>query len=342
MSRLAAATAAAALLLLSPWSEALAGDGAAAEPAASPRPPIPPEVIGTWRFKDDTRPIKAVVIGGSVSAWARGNFGHYLAEVCPRVEIVNRGKSRIGARKLRERFDKQVIRNRRVRPDDHEALWLLFHGGLNSVGDPYATNRRVGSTFRLAHEHGIGTIALSLGPWGAETDKRWRGASGLTYQGHTGRAVDFVMGRLTPEEAFGPRRAGTAFEPGELPTIAIDLYDSGLRDHSAALRDEATARRSLERSRAIRGQLAALPEVERASAFEDLLDRARRIPQWYLRAELRAFDHIHPSSAGHRVIAQATCPELPATWGCVCERLPHLTWDRRARRLVEQRPAGAP
>lgn len=318
-------------LLLLQAPAAAAGDGVEAE--VSERPKIPPEVVGTWGFKDSGRPIKAVVIGGSVSAWARGNFGAFLTEACPRVEIVNRGKSRIGARTLRKRFDTQVVRNRRVQGGEREALWLLFNGGLNSVGDPLATNRHVASTFRLAHAHGIGTVALSLGPWGAETDKRWRGAAGLVYQDHTRRAVDFVMGRLSPEEAFGSRRAGTAYEPGELPDVAVDLYDSDLRDRDAPPRDEAETLRALERSRDVKQRLAALPESERPAAFAALLDRARRIPQWYLRPELRAFDHIHPSSAGHRVIAQATCPRLPATWGCDCERLADLEWDRKARRL---------
>jgi hypothetical protein len=60
---------------------------------------------------------------------------------------------------------------------------------------------------------------------------------------------------------------------------------------------------------------------------------AAEIPRWFLREELRSFDHIHPNSEGHRLIAEAACPRLPASWGCECPNAP------AAASPVVQRPA---
>ena len=316
-----------ALSLLAPPALGAEGDERA------PRP-IPPETVGTWRFKDPERLVKAVIVGGSVTAWSRGNFGQFLQAACPRVEIVNRGKARLGARKLRERFDKQVLRNRRLDRAALDELWLIFHGGLNSIGDPEGTNRFVADTLRHAHEHGIGTIALSLGPWGADYDRRWKGAGGLEYQARTRRAVDFVMGRLAPRDAFGSRARGDSYEPGELPDIAVDLYDSSLRDREATLRDQAATERAVTRSGWVRERLRLVAEADRDQARSVWIQRAREIPRWYLRPALRAFDHIHPNLEGHRAIAVTTCPTLPSSWGCDCAAISAMRWDRQARRLT--------
>ena len=298
-------------------------------------PVIKPETIGRWRFQDAERPVKAVVIGGSVAAWPRGGFGQFVEAVCPRVEVVNRGKARLGARKLRERFRKQILRNRRIDPAAHESTWVIFMGGLNSVGTPKSTNRSVAAILREAHEHGLGTVALSLTPWGSERDRRWRRAAGLRSQDNTRLAVDYLMGRLTPAEAFGPGRAGdAAFAPGELPDIAVDLYDSELRARDAPLREEERTRGLVARAKPVRAELKALPEDQRPARLEARVAQARALPQWYLRAELRAFDHIHPNMEGHRVIARSACPKLPESWGCRCEAIDALTWDRKAGGLV--------
>ena len=45
---------------------------------------------------------------------------------------------------------------------------------------------------------------------------------------------------------------------------------------------------------------------------------AASVPQWWLREDLRAFDHIHPNSEGHALISALMCPSLPESWGCAC------------------------
>jgi len=289
--------------------------------------------IGTWRFKADDRPVKAVVVGGSVAAWPRGGFGQFIEAICPRVEVKNRAKARLGARALKKRFERQVLRNRRLKRDEYESTWLIFMGGLNSVGTPRMTNRDVAATLKRAHERGFKTIGLTVGPWGAEHDKRWRGGSGNRYQNKTRLTVDFLMGRLTPQQAFG-RSGGESFLAGQLPDIAVDLYDSGLRDADAALRDEAPTRRRLRYDKELRRALRKLPKEEQGGAMEREVSQALEMPRWFMKKELQAFDHIHPNMEGHRVIAQAACPSLPETWGCQCARLPELTWDRKARALL--------
>ena len=39
------------------------------------------EPVGRWRYKDDTRPVKVIVIGGSLAHWGKGNFGSFLAHL---------------------------------------------------------------------------------------------------------------------------------------------------------------------------------------------------------------------------------------------------------------------
>lgn len=295
-----------------------------------------PEPVGTWRFREEDRPVKVVVIGGSVSAWPKGGFGEFVEAACPRVEVVNRGKARLGALQLKKRFQKQVLQNRRVDPKSYESMWMIFNGGLNSVGMPERTNGWVADVLKAAKEAGIGTIALSIGPWGDDSDRRWRGAGGLHYQDVTRLTVDYLMGRLSPEEAFGPEAAGrTEYAAGERPDVAVDLYDSELRDKGAALRDEERTRRQVSLERSVKAELAAIPdEAARASRLDALVKQAQELPRWYLRSELRAFDHIHPNLDGHRVIAEAMCPKLPAAWGCQCSALPNIAWSAEARGLA--------
>ncbi len=295
-----------------------------------------PEPVGTWRFREDDRPVKVVIIGGSVSAWPKGGFGEFVEAACPRVEVVNRGKARLGALQLKKRFQKQVLQNRRVDPKSYESMWMIFNGGLNSVGMPERTNGWVADVLKAAKGAGIGTIALSIGPWGDDSDRRWRGAGGLHYQDVTRLAVDYLMGRVSPEVAFGPEAAGRAeYEAGEQPDIAVDLYDSELRDKGAALRDEEVTRRQVSLDHKVRSELAAIPdEAARAARLDALVAQARELPRWYLREELRAFDRIHPNLDGHRVIAETMCPKLPAAWGCQCAALPNIVWSAEARGLA--------
>jgi hypothetical protein len=96
--------------------------------------------------------------------------------------------------------------------------WLVFQGGLNSVGTPERTNHDIREMFVLAHSKGFKVVGFTLTPWGDESDKRWAGTAGLRYLRATTRVVDFVLGTLTPAEALGEfagrRAAGAAAGPG--------------------------------------------------------------------------------------------------------------------------------
>jgi lysophospholipase L1-like esterase len=294
--------------------------------------PIAPETVGTWKFQRADRPLKVIVLGGSVTAWPKGNFGQFLEASCPRIEVVNRGKARIGAAQLRERLVKQVLQNRVVKVKDQEAVWLVFQGGLNSVGTPETTNREVARIFKLASQAGIRTIGLTLSPWGSFHDKsRWRYARGLEMQRHTRLAVDFVMRRLTPPEALGSYARGRerdGWDPGELPDLAVDLYDSALRDREAPLWEEREVRPRVKTDPWVKGELARLAPESRAAALEAFVAKARELPRWFLRKDLQAFDPIHPHMEGHRIIAQAICQKLPPEWGCQCAALASMRWGK--------------
>jgi hypothetical protein len=289
---------------------------------------------GRWRFKLEDRPVKAVIVGGSVSAWPRGGYGQFLQAACSRVEIVNRGKARLGAKALRRRLTSQVFKNRRIDLGGHEATWLIFHGGLNSISTPLATNRQVARALKAAHDKGMKTIGLTVGPWGSEGDKRWRRAGGLRYRAWTALSVEFLMGRLSAEEAFGPSRAGSDYAEGERPDVAVDIYDSLLRDAEAPLRENARMARFVKIDDWVKRTLKGVEGEERQARLATFTEEALGLPRWYMKRELHAFDHVHPGIDGHRVIAQTMCPKLPEAWGCACDTLPTLVWDRKARGLV--------
>jgi len=299
--------------------------------AASLAPAALAEETGTWRFSDDTRPIKAVVVGGSVTAWPRGNFGHFLEAACPRVEIALKGKERLGAKEIKARMIAQVIKNRRLKVADHEAVWLIYQSGLNSIAMPEDTNLQGAETFALAHKHGLKVLALSLGPWGATTDgRRWGWANGLAYTAFTRKAVDFILGRLSPAEALGALAKGREqadWLPEERPDLAIDLYDSALRDKDAELLDEAATLRHTKSNPAVKRELKALADPgARDARLAELVALVRQQPQWFMKKTFHSFDHIHPNMEGHRVMAQTICPKLPASWGCDCAAIAGMDW----------------
>lgn len=302
------------------------------------------ESPGRWVFGDAERPVKAVVIGGSISAYTAGSFSDYLGAVCHRTEIVNCGKARLGAAALERRFEAQVLDNRRLMKarDDYEGLWLIFFGGLNSVSSPELTNFHVARALKKAHDRGVRTIAITIGPWGSERDARWRAERGLEYFDFSQRAVDFILGRATPAEALGrfavdrkeDGRDGDGWAPGELPEVAVDLWDSALRHVDAEPRSRASVERRVRRSPWVRRQLADLEGEAREARLEALITQATELPRWFMRPELIGFDAIHPNSDGHRIIAEIICPRLPAQLGCACDRLAVASWDRRARAVV--------
>jgi hypothetical protein len=294
----------------------------AQDPAPAAEAPEPP----SWRFRRRDKPVKVIVLAGSIGAGRRHSYAVQLRRMCENVEVKNLSKTGLGAWGLKKRFKRQVLENRRIWfSDPDREYWLVFGGGLNSVAMPESTNWQVRQLTRLAHRRGIKVVALSVTPWGDESDKRrWAGTAGLRYRRATQKVVDFVMGRLSPREALGAyagRRAEGAdapWSPEELPDVAVDLYDSMLRDASAEPRDLQAMRDALASDRRWQRAHARLTEDERARALEEDARLAAEIPRFYLRGELRSFDHIHLNEEGHRLIAEIACPTLPHSWGCSC------------------------
>jgi len=208
--------------------------------------------------------------------------------------------------------------------DTRFEYWLLYAGGLNSIGTPDTTIKYQMETFLLAKRHGVRVVGLSLGPWGDERDRRWRGFAGLKYAAQTRKVVDYILGRLERNEALGGYvskvdRDVVEWKPGELPELAVDIYDSPLRDKHAALRPIAALTRRYRRSWKLKRRF-----PDEAATVQ----RAAEIPRWYLKKAYRSFDHIHPNSEGHRQIAKRACAVVPSNWRCNCESLDRLRWVR--------------
>ncbi len=285
--------------------------------------------IGHWQFHDPSRPVKAVLIGGSISAYPKGNYGDYLQLVCAKLEVENLALAKLGAHHLYVRFQNQVIKNTSLAKAWPENFWLIYLGGLNSVQMPQDTNRAIRDTFVAAHGKGLKVIGLSLLPWGSEKDSRWRGANGLEIRASTRLVVDFVMGRLTPAQALGELNgnANSSFSPDELADIKVDLYSEGLRASDAQPRNSPNLAREVEHHRWVRHELATLQPDERQTKLAALVEEAQLIPQWFMKKSYQAFDHFHPNEDGHRLIATKVCPNLPAEFQCQCERLPQIAWN---------------
>lgn len=280
------------------------------------------ETIGTWSFATD-RPVKAVLVGGSVAEFP-GGFAEQLQGACGKVEIVNIAKARLGAAAIKNRFDLQVLQNPNLANGWGGAgeRWTLVMGGLNSVGNPEQTNLDVLGIYRAAHGAGLKVVGLTLGPWGDESDKRWAGFAGIRRQNNTRKACEFVMGRLSPAEALGKKAAGQgAWQPGDLPDVSVDLYDSDLRDRAAEPRPEGPLAARIDGDPDVRTTMEDVPADRRAAERARVLAQACQIPRWYLRKDLRSFDHIHPNKDGHRIIAARICAKAPASWGCDCALL---------------------
>lgn len=300
--------------------------GQAQEPPPLEAEPVEPPP--TWKFKLADRPVKVVVLAGSIGAWPKQPYAARLQQMCRNVEVKNLSKVGFGAFALRQRFKQQVLdRLPQLRAPGQE-LWLVFQGGLNSVGTPQRTNHDIREMFVLAHAKGFKVVGLTLTPWGEEADKRWAGLAGLKYLRATTRVVDFVLGALSPADALGEftrKRTGgaeAAWQADELADVAVDLYRSALRATDAALRDPAPLEKALTRDRAWQAGHAGLTPEARAAALQAEVALAAEIPRWFMRSELHSFDHIHPNAEGHRLIAEAACPSLPASWGCECPTTP--------------------
>lgn len=281
-----------------------------------------------WRFEHPRRPVKVVLLAGSIGAFRDQPYGRLLHEWCANAEIQNLSRVGQGAPQLVSRFRDEVLENPNVPVGaPNVELWVLFGGGLNSVGVPQRTNRAVRRLFTTAHRRRIGVVAMTLTPWGddGDEDERWQGARALHALDSTRTVVDFVMGRASPAEALGGfrrERRGVApdgpWQESERPDVAIDLYDSPLRNRGAEPWPLDEARAQLERDPAWRRRVADLDDAARARRLDADARRLAQAPRWFLRPEYRGFDHIHPNRAGHRVIAETACPRLPESWGCRC------------------------
>lgn len=301
----------------------LGGNGHA-QPAATEEATAEPEPA-TWRWRKEDKPVKVVVLAGSIGAYKRNPYSEQLAGMCSNIEVRNISVTGLGAWALKKHFEHQVIGNSRLRWNvEGEDYWLIFGGGLNSVGNPRSNAHHMRRLFELAHRRGMKVIGLTISPWGDESDKRWRGLAGLGARHNTVQSVDFVMGRLDPKEALGSfadkRRvpADAPWDPSEIADIGIDLYDSPLRNPDAPLRDIDAMRTLLTKDKKWQRAHADLDESQRQTKLEADAQHAAELPRWYLRPELRSFDHIHPNEDGHAIMASMICAKMPAQWGCTC------------------------
>ncbi|MEZ4380274.1 MAG: hypothetical protein R3A79_02925 [Nannocystaceae bacterium] len=321
---------------------------AAAEAPEGDEAASTPDEPANWRFKDDARPVKVLFLAGSIGAWPRDPYSKRIEGMCKNVEAKNLSKTGFGALQLKQRFKKQVLDNRRVplgRGDDASEYWLVFQGGLNSVAMPESTNHHIRDLYTIAHSKGIKVVGFTLTPWGDEADRRrWSGIGGLQYLEYTRKLVEFTLGRLEPAEALGEYaskrkvEADAPWDPSEVPDISIDLYHAPyLRHAEAEPRSVDAMRKQLERDSAWKRKLKELSEEERDATLAREATRAAEIPQWFLREELRSFDHIHPNAEGHKRIAELACPHLPASWGCECPAIPEgMASPSDSRSAVDQ------
>lgn len=292
--------------------------------AVSPEPDKAEVERPTWRFRRYDRPVKVVVLAGSIGAFPGPGYPRLIQDQCAAVDVKNLSKTGLGAWALKKRFREQVLKNRYLDLRDGE-FWLLWAGGLNSIASPERTNRYARDTFVAARARGFHTAAFTLTPWGDDRDKkRWAGLTGLRYRKATQKVVDYLMGRLEPRQALGTQAVKRSVEPDapwlpeELPEVAVDLYDSVLRDRDAPGRDVQAMRAALEADRGFQKTLDGLEPAAKAERLGSESALAADIPHWYLRPELRSFDHIHLNKAGHRTVFRAACPGLPASWKCDC------------------------
>lgn len=283
---------------------------------------------GDWRFQHHDRRVKVILLAGSIGAFQGLPYGRLLHQWCGNAEVQNLSRVGQGAPQLFSRFRNRVLSNPNVPigAPGYE-LWLLFGGGMNSVGVPTRTNWALNRLFRLAHRRHFRVVALTLTPWGEDGsgDHRWQGARPLSTLRSTRRVVDYVMGRANPESALGRYRShrqgvgpDDPWTPSELPEVAIDLYDSRLRDTDAALWTLDEARTRLESDARYRRELAPLATTAREERLGRDAEILRQAPRWFMAPRYRSFDHIHPNRAGHRLIAETACPQLPESWGCHC------------------------
>jgi hypothetical protein len=280
-----------------------------------------------WAFRVAGRPVKVVVLAGSIGAWPRNPYAKRLETMCANVEVKNLSRVGLGAAALKSRFRQWVLENKRVKDQSqaHEA-WLVFGGGLNSVGDPYATNRHIRHLFLLAHAANFKVMGLSLTPWGEASDKRWKGSQAFWTHLNTRAIVEFVAAQSTPEAALGLEAAlkreaqwGEKWDASEIADIGVDLWNSPLRDEAHQSMAIDRARRELARDARWKRSQRDQDEARKDAALLRDAEILANASKWFLRADLRSFDAIHPNDSGHALMAEIICAKAPASWGCTCD-----------------------
>lgn len=283
-----------------------------------------------WSFRKADKPVKVVVIAGSIGAYAKDPYHERLQTVCSAIEVKNLSKTGIGAFAMKQRFRDEALKNSKIDPKTApkgEEYWVMLSAGANNLYAPQTANHHLKNIIVLGHMAGWKTVALSTTPWGSDKDKKHAGADGLRRRDATQLVADFLLGRLTPAAAFGdkasdrPAGATGDWDPLEVPDVAVDLYDSDLRDKTAAARDVEAMRKALQKDRAWMRAHEGDDEATRNAALEADAKRAAEVPQWFMKPKLRGFDNVHPNTDGHRVMAKTICPKLPASWGCSCDKL---------------------
>ena len=284
-------------------------------------------------FEDESRSVKVVLVSSSLGKWRFGGFHQYLERACTGPEILNRSEYAINTAEMTRRFRKDVLRNPSIdTKTPGNEYWVLYQGGLNSVGNPAMTIRDMSRLFVLAHEHGFKVAAVSVTPWGGDTDRRFDHFHGLEMHDKTRRLVDYLMGRLPRNAALGrfvekSEAQRTEWKPSEMPDIAVDVLSGELRHVDAPLRKSAPLRRRWTRDRKWRRLF---PDPDEA------VKRAQRVPRWFPNPKL-AMDHVHYTHRGHRVIAAELCRKLPTSWGCDCPLIPKLGYQRGMGVVVRDR-----
>lgn len=266
--------------------------------------------------------VKVFVLGGSVAAFPSKGFSDQLRAVCRNIDVENLAEARLSALAIRRRFEERVLQSLKKPAKTSRETWVVVLGGLNSVGDPEGTNAELLKIFRKAHAYGMKVMGLTLTPWGDESDPRWKGFDGVRRLENTRKVSDFILGRLSPTVALGRHAKGMKeFSSTDLPDIAVDLYDSELRERNAPMRNKKDLLAEMDKHPWVQERLKAVPDQRRAEERERILRLALEVPRWFLRKDLRSFDHIHPNAEGHRIIAKEVCKKAPKSWGCDCSLL---------------------
>jgi len=253
------------------------------------------------------RPVRAVLLGGSIGAHP-ANFGKFLRRACPNLEIHNVAKARLKARHLLRRLSTHVLEVPELRAQLGRRPWLIYLGGLNGIYKPERTRRNIAATFAKAHGAGFRVLAITLPPWGSARDRRWRDFEGLHKVRATRLVNDFLRGRDK-----------TGRPAAERPDLAVDIFDSKLRDRRAALREAAPISAAFATSRYRRRR----PKTRWVRA-------AQRVPRHFMTMRYRGRYHFHPNWRGHRLIATLICKQAPAQWGCDCKRIAR-SWSKNGR-----------